>query len=489
MADIKMLHTKAEVVRQDVQVEEGVINAVVGSTNVLDRMGDSISQDGWDLTSYKSNPVILWGHNVKEERPPIGKALKVWLEGKQERSKKLMFQVKFDLQDTFAAEVFRKIKDGFINTVSVGFLPSEWEDIEPSNPWGGRRYTKQELLELSFVPVPANPEAVVALRSLGETDKRFEPIEEKDAFPIIEDEKLTDEEENKEVIEENNEETSEEEILLDTETPKDISTDTPIEDSSVEENQEISEKDATDEVVTPEDPKIDEPQADTAEKDEEIALDEEKETEAITEVTEEEKIEEKEDKSMKEDEITKSVIPYKDMGAAPESDGWDGPGEMAKCDMMGLKAICTWYDSENADNRGAYKLPHHQGGNGMMGHKAVWRGVAAAMAALLGARGGVQIPDADRKGVYNHLKKHYAQFDKPAPDFKMVEDQVLAGLTEEIQALVLDREEKHVVVLVKKVIKEQKEAKYTSEQIKKALSLLNLALSLYKKDSKEEVKK
>ena len=40
------------------------------------------------------------------------------------------------------------------------------------------------------------------------------------------------------------------------------------------------------------------------------------------------------------------------------------------------------------------------------------------MAALFGARGGVAIPDADRRGCYSHLSKHYKQFDKEPPEFR-----------------------------------------------------------------------
>jgi hypothetical protein len=79
-----------------------------------------------------------------------------------------------------------------------------------------------------------------------------------------------------------------------------------------------------------------------------------------------------------------------------------------------LKVICTWFDSENPDIKSSYKLPHHRA----KGYKVVWRGVAAAMAALMGSRGGVNIPEADRQGVYNHLAKHYAQFDKEPPELK-----------------------------------------------------------------------
>jgi hypothetical protein len=42
------------------------------------------------------------------------------------------------------------------------------------------------------------------------------------------------------------------------------------------------------------------------------------------------------------------------------------------------------------------------------------------MGALRGARGGVDIPDSDRRPVYDHLSKHYAEFDREPPDFKLV---------------------------------------------------------------------
>ena len=64
------------------------------------------------------------------------------------------------------------------------------------------------------------------------------------------------------------------------------------------------------------------------------------------------------------------------------------------------------------------KLPHHDPKT----HNVVWRGVVAAMAALFGARGGVDIPSEDRKKVYNHLAKHYREFDREPPEFKTLEE-------------------------------------------------------------------
>lgn len=99
---------------------------------------------------------------------------------------------------------------------------------------------------------------------------------------------------------------------------------------------------------------------------------------------------------------------------APEDEEWDGPAEVAAAEVEDLKVMSAWVDSENADKKGAYKLPHHKASGQ---HAVVWRGVAAAMAALLGARGGVNIPEGDRRGVYNHLAEHYREFDKEPPEF------------------------------------------------------------------------
>lgn len=58
-------------------------------------------------------------------------------------------------------------------------------------------------------------------------------------------------------------------------------------------------------------------------------------------------------------------------------------------------------------NKVAYKFPHHWIRNGEI--VTVDRGVFAAMGALLGARGGTNIPLLQRKSVYNHLAGHYRE--------------------------------------------------------------------------------
>ena len=110
----------------------------------------------------------------------------------------------------------------------------------------------------------------------------------------------------------------------------------------------------------------------------------------------------------------KQVIPFKHYPLDPEDAAWSGPSERASTSVDDLKLISTWVDPEKEDVKGGYKLPHHRAGN----HNTVWGGVRAAMVALLGARGGVDIPENERSGVYQHLKSHYVEFDKEVPEFK-----------------------------------------------------------------------
>lgn len=113
-----------------------------------------------------------------------------------------------------------------------------------------------------------------------------------------------------------------------------------------------------------------------------------------------------------------SAIPYARHGEvkkAAEGAEWDAGAEVKAADVDQLKVMCVLEDKENLDAKSGYKLPHHHAD----GNAVVWRGVAASMGVLLGARGGVKGAGADAlKGAYAHVVKHYAQFDKDAPPFR-----------------------------------------------------------------------
>jgi hypothetical protein len=115
-----------------------------------------------------------------------------------------------------------------------------------------------------------------------------------------------------------------------------------------------------------------------------------------------------------EDVMEKGALPFHKYPLADPDTSWDGPAEVAAASVDDLKKMCAWVDPENEDVKSGYKLPHHTAD----GYKTVKRGVMAAMGAVLGARGGVSIPDSDKEAVKAHLAKHYAEFDLEVPGDK-----------------------------------------------------------------------
>ncbi len=159
-----------KIVTCDVKEVADRVLEFTGSTESIDRMGDIVMCSGWQLENYQKNPVFLWAHQY--DKPPIGKAVKCWAEEGQ-----LKFHIQFADKETypFADTIYRLYKGGFLKASSVGFSPIEWESMEQKEDdedgwdfgYSPRKYTKQELLELSGCPVPANPEALVSAKTKG----------------------------------------------------------------------------------------------------------------------------------------------------------------------------------------------------------------------------------------------------------------------------------------------------------------------------------
>lgn len=69
-----------------------------------------------------------------------------------------------------------------------------------------------------------------------------------------------------------------------------------------------------------------------------------------------------------------------------------------------------WFDSEEAESFGAYKLPFVDVVDGKL--VAIRRGVFAANGAMSGARGGVDIPAKDKSAVQAHIDKYIKKIEK-----------------------------------------------------------------------------
>lgn len=128
---------------------------VVFSTEDVDRDGDVVVQAGWDFEEYAKNPVVLWGHDSYSY--PVGKTLNVRTEGQ-----KSIATIMFAKADEAAERLFNLVKQGILRTVSAGFINEEAE---------GNRLLKNRLLEISWVAIPANQNAITLAYESGMIEK------------------------------------------------------------------------------------------------------------------------------------------------------------------------------------------------------------------------------------------------------------------------------------------------------------------------------
>jgi len=125
------------------------------SDDSLDRDMERFDSAGWDLKTFKKNPIVLWGHN--QDRPAIGKVL-----NPKVVDKSLMGRIIFSSAeiDPFAAMIEAKIKEGIISSGSVAFKPMKIELITDEKDPCKLIYRKQDLREFSICNIPSNVNAV-----------------------------------------------------------------------------------------------------------------------------------------------------------------------------------------------------------------------------------------------------------------------------------------------------------------------------------------
>jgi hypothetical protein len=134
--------------------DNGTFDVII-STEDTDRSGEIVKQNGWELTNYKNNPIVLWGHDYYSL--PVGVCTETYLtesNGVPALGAKGVF-LSAEI-NPFAQQV-RKLYEfglgkgaGVGCTTSVGFIPKEFDENARNT------ITKSELLEFSFVPIPAN---------------------------------------------------------------------------------------------------------------------------------------------------------------------------------------------------------------------------------------------------------------------------------------------------------------------------------------------
>jgi hypothetical protein len=143
----------------------------IASTSISDRYGDVVDQATWKLDNYKLNPVIQLDHSYEVE-DTVGRAARC-----EVVNNRLEVDVVWG-KDPESQLVAQKVMEGLISAVSVGFRPGRmtarsvmpaddpYYSSKEENPYG-YVYYDCELLEVSVVAIPANPEALAQRSASG----------------------------------------------------------------------------------------------------------------------------------------------------------------------------------------------------------------------------------------------------------------------------------------------------------------------------------
>lgn len=138
---------------------DGVIR-VIATDETLDRSGESIPFESWDLTNFSKSPRLLIDHDYSV-KSIVGKAVNVT---KDATMRALTFEPVFHDITQVARDTKELVEQGFLDTVSVGFMRGEDHKGVVTN----------ELMEVSFVAVPANANArVLSVKDISDDETKL----------------------------------------------------------------------------------------------------------------------------------------------------------------------------------------------------------------------------------------------------------------------------------------------------------------------------
>lgn len=120
------------------------------------------------------------------------------------------------------------------------------------------------------------------------------------------------------------------------------------------------------------------------------------------------------------------VVPFQDLPVT-DKETFDpgGQGRAAvEDDILGnsnspdwgrFKKAHLWFDSDNQDKKGGYKLIIARMVNGRL--TVIWRQLVAAVAVLNGARGGINVSADEKRAAFNHAMRYYKKMGVPTSDY------------------------------------------------------------------------
>lgn len=122
------------------------------TSNIIDRENERMNVQGINFADYMNNPVVLYNHDGQDF--PVGTMQRIWIE-----NNKLLGEIVFHDIDAESIKAHEYVKNHVLNAVSIGFIPVEFKE-DKINGKSIITFIKSNLLEVSLVALPANPEAI-----------------------------------------------------------------------------------------------------------------------------------------------------------------------------------------------------------------------------------------------------------------------------------------------------------------------------------------
>jgi HK97 family phage prohead protease len=146
-----------------------------------------------------------------------------------------------------------------------------------------------------------------------------------------------------------------------------------------------------------------------------------------------------EEDAMKAKHEKRGAIPKHSTTTSTEA--WDGPANEARLktdqDYSYYRQAYAWRDPESPpENKGSYKFIHHEVSDDGDPGAANIKACQYSIAILNGARGGADIPDEDRQGVWNHAAAHLKSADVEPAELKSLAE--LKSIQEDIELRTFD---------------------------------------------------
>lgn len=159
---------------------------ILCDSTTINSYGFRTDVSGINLSRFNKNPVMLYNHDPERI---IGRWEHVKADGNQ-----LIAEPVFDMEDPFAAEIARKVEQGFIKGCSMGLVI---KNISQSK--GIDVATNSVLIEASIVGIPSDENALVVYDneenkkklSINDFNKLFYQMENKETTTSIHNSQLT----------------------------------------------------------------------------------------------------------------------------------------------------------------------------------------------------------------------------------------------------------------------------------------------------------